>query len=57
MGQRWRLWPVSVADYKPMLPAVGTTNLRPGNEDAFAQYLVDCVVRLKDEHNITVDYV
>ncbi len=59
-GQHWRILMYDDADralFKPVLPAVGTTNLRPDAEAAFAQYLVDCLARLKDEHNITVDYV
>lgn len=55
--QRWSVSSVSPGGLSPALPAVGKANLRPGAEGAFAQYLVDCVLRLQQEHNITVDYV
>jgi O-glycosyl hydrolase len=55
--QEWELLSVSPGSFSPALPAVGKANLRPGADAAFAQYLVDCVSRLQQEHNITVDYV
>ena len=57
LGQRWVLAAADPATFTPVLPAVGTTNLRPGAYAAFVKYLVDCVVGLKQVHNITVDYV
>jgi hypothetical protein len=61
-SQYWYVSAITEDDRRqlsPAPPAVGTINLRPGDGafGAFAQYLIDCVSRLKKEHNITVDYV
>jgi hypothetical protein len=52
-GQHWWIDPVFPGSLN------NKANLRPTQTvcAAFVEYLVDCLARLKDEHNITVDYV